>query len=238
MVNETKYKHPAQFSDRIVKVINDLLGVYTARLSIPSRCYDPFVGVGGVAAVDWGYHKFGTEIEPKWAEEARAMNIETRIGDARFARHPSDHFGVVCTSPTCGDRLAGNCRCYWNPGKCRNEHTYEHALQRRPARGSSAGMFWGSEYRALHDVVWTQCVRQLCPGGLFVLNVKDHIRGGRVQEVAKWHVETLRQLGLEVVASVMVPLPAYKSSAMSVGRGARGVYHEWVFVLRKPLAGK
>jgi hypothetical protein len=44
--------------------------------------------------------------------------------------------------------------------------------------GNSGALQWGEEYRALHVAVWTECRRVLKPGGIFVLNVKDHIRGG------------------------------------------------------------
>ena len=36
----------------------------------------------------------------------------------------------------------------------------------------------------------------LQPGGRFVLNIKDHIRAGKLQPVTAWHIEALGGAGL------------------------------------------
>jgi hypothetical protein len=69
-------------------------------------------------------------------------------------------------------------------------HTYRHVLGQPLTPGNSGALQWGDgiagrsgageEYRALHVAVWTEARRVLKPRGIFVLNVKDHIRGGVV----------------------------------------------------------
>ena len=61
--------------------------------------------------------------------------------------------------------------------------------------------------------VWTECRRVLKPGGIFVLNVKDHIRGGVLQEVTKWHAVTLLMLGFVCTRRVHVPCPGQRHGA-------------------------
>lgn len=52
-------------------------------------------------------------------------------------------------------------------------------------------MQWGRNYCEFHDRAWAEAVRVLKPGGLFMLNIKDHIRGGRRQRVTLWHALNL-----------------------------------------------
>ena len=69
-------------------------------------------------------------------------------------------------------------------------------------------MQWGEEYRELHRAVYRECRRVLKPGGIFVLNMKDHIRKGVLQEVTNWHYFALLDAGFVCTARVHVPVPA------------------------------
>jgi tRNA G10 N-methylase Trm11 len=104
--------------------------------------------------------------------------------------------------------------------KCRGKghntyvrHTYRHALGRPLTPGNSGAMQWGDEYRQFHVEAWTECRRVLKPGGIFVLNVKDHIREGILQEVTKWHAVTLLMLGFVCTRRVHVPCPGQRHGA-------------------------
>ena len=93
-----------------------------------------------------------------------------------------------------------------------------HTLGRPLTPGNSGAMQWGDgiagdEYRALHVAVWTECRRVLKPGGIFVLNVKDHIRGGVLQEVTKWHSVALLMLEFVCTRRVHVPCPGQRHGA-------------------------
>lgn len=97
------------------------------------------------------------------------------------ARHAADH--APC--PKCN-------------GTGQRDHrriTYRHRLGRDLSAGSAAELQWGSAYRRFHIVAWQEALRVTRPGGLFVLNIKDHVRGGKLQRVPEWHVQTLQALG-------------------------------------------
>lgn len=90
----------------------------------------------------------------------------------------------------------GKCDGSGRRGHTRN--TYAHALREAGAElatGSAAGMQWGPEYRALHIAAWQEATRVLRHGGLFVLNISNHIRDGDEQNVAEWHLYVLFTLG-------------------------------------------
>ena len=53
----------------------------------------------------------------------------------------------------------------------------------------------------------------LKPGGIFVLNVKDHIRGGVLQHVTNWHAVALLMLGFVCTRRVHVPCPGQRHGA-------------------------
>jgi len=109
-------------------------------------------------------------------------------------------------------------------------HTYRHVLGRPLTPGNSGAMQWGEEYRALRVAVWTECRRVLKPGGIFVLNVKDHIRGGVLQEVSNWHAVTLLILGFVCTRRIHVPCPGQRHGA----NGHLRVDDESVILFRAP----
>ena len=60
---------------------------------------------------------------------------------------------------------------------------------------------------------WTEARRVLCPGAAFVLNIKDHIRAGKVQRVTDWHIEALEALGFRRLQTVNVTTPSMRYGA-------------------------
>lgn len=83
-------------------------------------------------------------------------------------------------------------------------NTYRHALGHELQPGSAATMQWGTTYRTFHTQAWAACLDVIAPGGLAVVNVKNHIRGGTVQRVVEWHCSAWLALGcyLEQVRKV------------------------------------
>ena len=65
--------------------------------------------------------------------------------------------------------------------------THRPELGRPLTSGNFGPPQWGEEYRTFHVTVWTEVRARAETGGIFVLNVKDHISGGVLQEVSKWH---------------------------------------------------
>lgn len=95
-------------------------------------------------------------------------------------------------------------------GTGRRDHqriTYRHRLGRDLTAGSSAEMQWGSAYRRFHIEAWQEALRVVRPGGLFIVNVKDHVRKDRLQRVPEWHVQTLQALGARLYMARPVDTP-------------------------------
>lgn len=124
-----------------------------------------------------------------------------------------------------GNRMADHHNA--RDGSKRN--TYKHALGRDLHTENTGAMQWGEAYRDKHRRVWTECRRLLKPGGRFVLNISDHIRGGKVMPVTDWHIRTLEGLGYTVQEHRQVKTPRQRHGA----NGHLRVDNEWVCVFEK-----
>lgn len=194
---------------------------------------DPFAGVGRVheLASDT-LRTVGVEIEPEWA----SAHPDTMVGDSRNLPFDDASVDAIVVSPAYGNRMADHheakerCRPCGGSGlsgdgdcdKCGGEGrrqyrriTYRHYLGRPLTDGNSGKLQWGDDYRELHEQVWAESVRVLRPGGTFILNVSDHVRGGAVVPVAQWHVQTLAELGISwgQMAQVRTPRMRYGRNA-------------------------
>lgn len=211
--------HPAKFSPPILAAIETALA---ARVDGEAVILDPFAGVGGVHALPW--KTVGVEIELEWA----AQHPATRCGDSTklIEMFPAACFDAVVTSPAYGNRMADS---YAGDQKGTRRFTYRTSLGRALASGNGGGLQWGEEYRALHLSVWQQCVEVLRPGGWALVNVSNHIRAGREQQVVEWHLRTLLDLGLMIDEVLSVKTQRMKFGANSKKR----VDSEKVLVLRR-----
>ena len=88
--------------------------------------------------------------------------------------------------------------------------TYASELARELHPDNGGALPWGAKYRTFHLAAWTEARRVLEPGGLFVLNIKDHIRRGVVQPVTDWHIEALEGLGFRVLEHVHIDCPGMR----------------------------
>lgn len=177
--------HPARFNDQVLVAIRLMLAG-TPTLTV----FDPFAGVGKIHELDeFGYETVGIELESEWAE----MHHKTEVGNALTTRFADGWFDAIATSPAYGNRMAD--RYDGRDGSRRN--TYRVALGHELHPDNSGGMQWGPEYRQFHKTAWQETIRVLKVGGIFILNIKDHVRRGEVQSVTQWHIEALEELGLE-----------------------------------------
>lgn len=191
-------EHPAKFSDDFIPIFAGLLYGY-------DRVLDPFAGTGKLAAIkDHGYtgEVVCCEIEPEWAKCGLYPAVdEWHIGDSRKMRWADDEeFDAICTSPTYGNRMAD----HHNARDASRRISYRHTLGRELHRQNSGRMQWGERYRQLHTEVYAECWRVLCWGGRFVLNISNHIRGGKEIDVVGFHRDLLLDLGFTLTRAIDV----------------------------------
>lgn len=192
--------HPAVFSDAVLAAFEALLDEHAdgdGRVLV-----DPFAGTGRIHELRPAWETIGVEIEFEWA----SLHPATVCADSRDLVDVLDALGVdqvdaVATSPAYGNRLADSYDAY-DPEARRS---YSIDLGRALTEGNGAGLQWGDRYRALHLQVWEQCAEVLRPGGLLLLNVKNHQRAGEIMPVTAWHRSTLIDLGFEVIDFRVIP---------------------------------
>lgn len=220
--------HPATFSDKVLDAVRDCLNVVGEALpelddywGHEYRVLDPFAGIGKVHSL--GLRSVGVELEPEWAHQHR-QNI---VHDSRTPPFPNDFFDGVITSPAYGNRMAD----HHEAKDASKRITYRHKLGRPLTPGNSGMMQWGAEYRTLHRRVWAECRRVTVPGGFFILNISDHVRGGEVVPVTGFHDGVLRALKYEPIHEVKVETPRMRYGQNHEAR----VGHEYVILYAAPL---
>jgi SAM-dependent methyltransferase len=217
--------HPAKFSDPLMPVFQKIIDDFV--LDCPEflpAVLDPFAGTGRIHELK-RCRTVGVEIEPEWAE----MNPRTMLGDATQLPGPwAGFFDMVLTSPTYGNRMADSHTP--GPNDTSTRITYTHKLGRPLHPNNTGQMQWGRAYKRMHMTAWLEAKRVLRPGGLFVLNIRNHYRAGELVDVSAWHYDVLVELGFEPVGLTEVPTPGMRYGANADLR----VDHEDVWIFRKP----
>lgn len=186
-------RHPAKYSDSILEEMRDLLKDVTGMV------LDPFAGTGKIHLLQRdNLRTVGIEIEPEWA----TLHPQTVVGNALHLPFADASFDAIVTSPTYGNRMADHHNA--KDGSRRN--TYKHAMGRDLHPNNSGQMQWGDKYRQFHEEAWVEANRVLKPGGVFILNISNHIRKGVEVDVTDWHVRTLStHFSLEDVRTPSTP---------------------------------
>lgn len=219
--------HPAKFNAAILAELARLIWLEAHRLRRARRdviVLDPFAGTGRLQWVARGPVKvLCSDLEPEWAGQAVDGGIRS---DATDLPLPDESVDVIATSPTYGNRMAD----LYDGRDGSRRHTYRIDLGRLPSPGSSSGLQWGPEYRALHAAAWAEAFRVLRPGSLIALNVKDHPRDGSWQEVPQWHAAELARQGFDGLAPILVDADGLRHGANWEDRAE----HEQILLGRKP----
>jgi SAM-dependent methyltransferase len=198
--------HPAEYTEALYPTMARMLAGCRTIL-------DPFGGKGGVFdLLYWlpGARIEAVEIEPQWA----AADPRITVGNALHLLWGDDFFDAICTSPTYGSRMGD----HHDATDASDRITYTHKLGAKLHPDNSGAMQWGATYRTFHVAAWTEARRVLRPGGVFVLNIKDHIRGSQRMHVTDWHVETLIALGFTVCECQQIACPGMRWGANSAAR--------------------
>ena len=213
--------HPAPFSDPIL----DQVTSHLKEVGQSGTVIDPFAGTGRVHELreKAGVHTVGVELEPEWA----AKHPDTIEGNALELTNTFEPGSVdaIATSPTYGNRMADHHDAKDDSVRL----TYKHTLGRDLHDDNSGQLQWGDEYRRFHQIAWTEAVAALKPGGTLTLNIKNHFRDGQQQRVAEWHLNTLYELGVHLVALDIVPTKGLMAGANADNR----TIAEYVMTFRK-----
>lgn len=212
--------HPAKFTKAIIDEARKVLDLQ----GFSGHILDPFAGVGGVHALAQSdRHTHGIELEPEWAE----THPHTIVGDATRLNYQDQCFEAVVTSPPYGNRMADK---YAGDAKGSKRYTYRVALGRDLSPNSIAALQWSGTYMKMIGEALDEIERVLKPGGLFLLNVSDHIRDGAVARVSDWfehEVAVVRQF--RELDDIHVPTPR-----MGHGQNAKArVEYEHLYVFER-----
>lgn len=190
-------KHPAKYT-------TTLFSAFVQMIKGCNRIIDPFGGTGKVFLLNRWYPDmdiYAIEIEREWARMSKAIT-----GNALYLPFADCAFDGICTSPTYGNRLSDYTLPYSKGGR----FSYVDSIGRRLHSDNSGNWQWGEKYRNFHLQVWSEAARVLRERGVFVLNIKDHIRDGQVRPVTEWHIGTILSLGFEIVDHVKINTPSIR----------------------------
>lgn len=199
--------HPAKYTDALLLTMAKML-----RGS--KRIVDVFGGQGGIFQLEhWlpDAEFEAVELEKEWADK----HPKTTHGNALYLPWPDNYFDAVCTSPAYGNRMADH---FVTANPNRVAKSYRDFLGRDLSTDNAGRLQWGNRYRDFHQRVWIEARRVLPPAGVFVLNIKDHIRAGQRQYVTDWHIECLEGLGFVMVRHEQVETPSHRFGANSEAR--------------------
>ena len=222
-------KHPAKFSPSILDVIRDILS--TRAVPEDALILDPFSGVGRCHDLGWP-RTVGVELEMPWCRVQEGPVVR---GDSTALPFRAHTFHAAVTSPTYGNRFADKHKA--KDGSVRRSYTHDLRTSLEDPDytlhpGNTGGMKWGRDYWRVHGAVYDEVWRVLVDGGLFVVNVSDHIKNRKVVRVVDWHRRALAARGFEVVDVLDVETPRLRHGA---NRDARVDGEAVIVSLKEPF---
>ena len=221
MMKNKSIRHPAKYTDSFIEIFADLL-------KDCENVLDPFAGTGKIGLIKkFGFKGaiFANEIEKEWLIGNEYNCDCLTFEDAEHLGYKAGFFDAICTSPTYGNRMADHHNA--KDGSKRN--TYTHCLGRKLTTGNTGQMQWGAEYIEKHERIYKHLSSLVKQNGLFVLNVKNHIRRGKEVDVKSFHETTLKECGFVKCKEHFV-----KTNALKYGANAdKRTEGEYIIVFKK-----
>ena len=195
--------HPAKYSEGFTKIFAEILQEYDCHSVL-----DPFAGTGKIGEIkQYGFNGIviANEIESEWLEDNSYNCDMLMYQDAEYLILPHMVDAIV-TSPTYGNRMADHHNAKDNSKRI----TYTHYLGHELNTANTGKMQWGKKYRDKHTRIYQNLFSILKPGGLFVLNMSNHIRKGEEQYVTEWHINILENIGFKKIKEIKIPTKRMK----------------------------
>lgn len=192
--------HPAKFSDSLIPVMARMLDGCASVL-------DPMAGTGKLHRIRRHGFKgriYLSELQMKWARQGVYTHTGVVVGNALCLPFRDGAVEAICTSPAFGCRLAD----HHNAQDGSRRHGYQFYYGEPLHLDNSGLLQWGSKYREFHRLAWIECSR--VPSRVFIIDIKDHIRGGEVQPVSEWHRTTMESLGWVLREHVKVRVKGHR----------------------------
>ena len=216
-------RHPAKYTDVLIPKMAEMLLEVNG-----GKVLDPFCGTGKIGLIrEHGFSGriYGNELEPEWIKDNLYGCDVITTQDAEFLDYPEGFFDAICTSPTYGNRMAD----HHNAKDGSQRLTYTHCLGRQLHEGNTGAMQFGETYRDKHRRIYTHLATLVRKDGIFILNIKDHVRRGKVVDVVGFHRTALREAGFIPIEEVVVDTPC-----MGFGRNsALRIKNEYIIKFRK-----
>lgn len=221
--------HPAMFSMAILDCIRGILKDHHPA----GRVLDPFGGTGKLGLLGPAWQVTSVDIEWEWAMQAHDHEATGVVADALHLPFASGSWPCVATSPPYANRMADAHVPRAPKPSDRTRRSYRLALGREMNPNNAACCQWGDRYRSLATGALAEINRVLEPRGLFVLNVKNHVRDGEVVCVVGWWIMAALMAGFEQVCGRQVRTAGDHNTVRMCKGGGIVVDYETVVALRK-----
>lgn len=241
MPTPTIPKHPAKFSAPILDAISDLASTWD--LLDAKRVLDPMAGVGYIYQVfpqaigielmpRWAAADERTRVGNilTMANSIGARQFQLIVTSPTYGNRMADSHNAQDGCGKCEGygyllrEAEGDWKlcplCQGSGLSKRNTYFHQHGPEGWVEDQNACTLQWPSaDYKAFYETAWW-CVSlrldkptEKRRGGFFMVNISDHYRNHRRQYVERWHVATLKKLGLEYVDRVRVQTQRQKQGA-------------------------
>lgn len=219
-----KIRHPAKFTDEFIPIFADILKTC-------NNVIDPMCGTGKIGLIkQYGFNGiiYANELEIEWLQQAIDNGCDIiSSDDASNMRYSDRSFDAICTSPTYGNRMAD----HHNAKDNSKRNTYTHTIGRKLSEENTGNMQWGERYRQKHIDIYKEFYRILKSEGIFILNIKDHIRKGKIINVSEFHKNTIIDIGFTLIKEMKIEVDGLKFGTNYEKR----IEYENIFVFKKIL---